>query len=231
MRNLSLARLKKYVNAYNIRADGVLEKDDLIERIIAIRVGPPSIIASIVSDFLLIGEWMSTIRQRGNAAVTLHLLYCVCSISIYRASTGSIQFPTVELGDPAGCSQDVRSHNLYTPPHRESLLAIPLLISLAQTLIQTDSKGRHLGRRERRLILRLRPRHSRNLSLARSHTITHVQLLLRWQHQDPSIPVRATIIHRSLDLTRFVPVTATRLIQRPAHRPPHLYRLSMNYWQ
>ncbi|KAH9985499.1 hypothetical protein BJV77DRAFT_1061968 [Russula vinacea] len=37
LRNISLARLKKYVDAYNIRADGVLEKDDLIERIIAAR--------------------------------------------------------------------------------------------------------------------------------------------------------------------------------------------------
>ncbi|KAI0296377.1 hypothetical protein BC826DRAFT_1091102 [Russula brevipes] len=37
LRNLSLARLKKYVNAYNISADGVLEKDDLIERIMAAR--------------------------------------------------------------------------------------------------------------------------------------------------------------------------------------------------
>jgi len=38
LRNLSLARLKRYVNAYNIKADGVLEKDDLIEKIIAVRV-------------------------------------------------------------------------------------------------------------------------------------------------------------------------------------------------
>lgn len=37
LRNLSLARLKKYVDAYNIGADGVLEKDDLIERIISVR--------------------------------------------------------------------------------------------------------------------------------------------------------------------------------------------------
>jgi hypothetical protein len=38
LRNLSLARLKKYVDAYNIKADGVLEKDDLIQKIMAIRV-------------------------------------------------------------------------------------------------------------------------------------------------------------------------------------------------
>ena len=51
MRNLSLARLKKYVNAYNIRSDGVLEKDDLIERIIGVRVRASSNIASIVAIF------------------------------------------------------------------------------------------------------------------------------------------------------------------------------------
>jgi len=38
LRSLSLARLKRYVDAYNIKAEGVLEKDDLIEKIIAIRV-------------------------------------------------------------------------------------------------------------------------------------------------------------------------------------------------
>lgn len=37
LRGLSLARLKKYVVAYNIKTDGVLEKDDLIEKIIAAR--------------------------------------------------------------------------------------------------------------------------------------------------------------------------------------------------
>jgi hypothetical protein len=51
LRNLSLARLKKYVDAYNIRADGVLEKDDLIEKIIAIRVCSYFNIASIVANF------------------------------------------------------------------------------------------------------------------------------------------------------------------------------------
>jgi hypothetical protein len=38
LRSLSLTRLKKYVDAYNIKTDGVLEKDDLIEKIIAARV-------------------------------------------------------------------------------------------------------------------------------------------------------------------------------------------------
>ena len=38
LRNLALTRLKKYVDAYNIKTDRVLEKDDLIEKIIAARV-------------------------------------------------------------------------------------------------------------------------------------------------------------------------------------------------
>ena len=33
-----MTRLKKYVDAYNITTDGVLEKDDLIEKILAARV-------------------------------------------------------------------------------------------------------------------------------------------------------------------------------------------------
>ncbi|KAI9509022.1 hypothetical protein F5148DRAFT_1349640 [Russula earlei] len=37
LRTLSLARLKKYVDAYNISPDGVLEKDDLIAKIISVR--------------------------------------------------------------------------------------------------------------------------------------------------------------------------------------------------
>lgn len=36
-----MARLKKYVDAYNIKTEGVLEKDDLIEKIIAARVSVP----------------------------------------------------------------------------------------------------------------------------------------------------------------------------------------------
>jgi hypothetical protein len=51
LRHLSLARLKKYVDAYNIRADGVIEKDDLIERIIAIRVSLSSYHQFIFVDF------------------------------------------------------------------------------------------------------------------------------------------------------------------------------------
>ena len=38
LKSLSLARLKKYVDAYNIKVEGILEKDELISRIIASRV-------------------------------------------------------------------------------------------------------------------------------------------------------------------------------------------------
>jgi len=51
LRKLSLARLKKYVDAYNISADGVLEKDDLIERIIAVRVSVSSYSTFVFVDF------------------------------------------------------------------------------------------------------------------------------------------------------------------------------------
>ncbi|ETW77980.1 hypothetical protein HETIRDRAFT_435892 [Heterobasidion irregulare TC 32-1] len=37
LKGLSLARLKKYVDAYNIKVEGILEKDELISRIIASR--------------------------------------------------------------------------------------------------------------------------------------------------------------------------------------------------
>lgn len=63
MRNLSLARLKRYVDSYNIKADGVLEKDDLIEKIIAIRVRASSNNIASVFAYPCLGEWMSTIRQ------------------------------------------------------------------------------------------------------------------------------------------------------------------------
>jgi hypothetical protein len=132
---------------------------------------------------LLIGERVSIVCQRGTTAIVSHLLQRVCSISFYRISTGSTQFPMVELVDPAGYSQGVKSHNLYSPLHRESLLAIPLQISLVQILIHLDS--------EERLPI-LTSRHSLNILLARSHTLTHAQLPLRWQHQEPSIPPRTT---------------------------------------
>lgn len=66
-----MARLKKYVDAYNIGADGVLEKDDLIERIISLRVSVSSYCAFIFVDFR-VGEWMFTIRKRGTESVFIY---------------------------------------------------------------------------------------------------------------------------------------------------------------
>lgn len=53
LRNISLARLKKYVDAYNIGADGVIEKDDLIQRIIAVRVSASSYCPFLSVDFVI----------------------------------------------------------------------------------------------------------------------------------------------------------------------------------
>jgi hypothetical protein len=175
---------------------------------------------------------MSTIRQRGTAAVLL-LLHCICSVSVYRASTGSTQFPMVGLVDPEGCFQGVKSHKMYSPLYRDNLLATPLRISPVQILTHPDNKDHRLGREERHLILSIR--RNRNRPLACSHTL-HIKPL-QWQHQDRSRPARATYLHRSLGLTGPVPpvrvlcpVVATRLIQRPAHHPPpRLHPLLTNY--
>jgi len=147
-------------------------------------------------------------------------------MDVYRTpmstSTGSIQFPTAELVDPEGCSQGAMSHNQYNPDHRDNLLAAPLRISPVQILTHLYNRDHHLGR-EYHLILSIR-RH-RNHPLPCRHTLLHIKPL-RWQHQD-RVPVRATYLHRSLALTVPVPpvgvlcpVVATRLVQRPAQRPP-----------
>jgi hypothetical protein len=178
---------------------------------------------------------MSAIRQRGTAAMPFLLLRCPCSISVYRASIESTQFPTVELVDPGGCFQGVKNYNLHSPLHRDNRLATR--ISLVQILTHLDNRDRRLSREERRLILSLR--HRRNLSLVRSriHTLPHIKRLLRWQHQDLSMPPRATYPPFSLALTGPVPLVkvlclavATQPIQRPAHHPPHhLHPLLTNY--
>ena len=163
---------------------------------------------------------MPTIRQRGTAAVLL-LLPCIYSISMHRLSTGKTQFPTVELVDPEGCSQGVKSHNLCNQLHRDNLLTMPLRISPVQILTHLGNRDHRLSREESRLVLSIR-RH-RNHPLVCSHTL-HIKPLQR-QHQDRSIPPRATYLHRSLTLTGPVPpvlcpVVATRLIQRHAHNLP-----------
>jgi len=176
---------------------------------------------------------MSTIRQRGTVTVLL-LLHYICSVLVYRASTGSTQFPTVELVDPEVCFQGVKSHNLYNLLYRDNLLTTPLRISPVLILTHLDNREHRLGREERRLILSIQRHHNR--PLACTHTLLRTKPL-RWQHQDRSIPPRAMYLHRSLALTGPVPpvrvpcpVVATRLIQRPAHHPPpRLYPLLTTY--
>lgn len=41
LKSLPLAKLKKYVNAYNIKIDRAVEKDDFIDAILDARVRPP----------------------------------------------------------------------------------------------------------------------------------------------------------------------------------------------
>src|SRR5713101_8310067 len=94
---------------------------------------------------------MSTIRQRGTAAV-LPRLRCIYSVSVYRTSTGNTQFPTAELVDPEGCFQGVKSRNLCHPLHRDNLLLTPLRISPVQILTHLDNRDHPLGREESRLI-------------------------------------------------------------------------------
>ena len=174
---------------------------------------------------------MSTILQRGNVAVLL--MHCICSVSVYRTSTGRTQFPTAELVDLGGCFQGVKSRNLYSPLHRDNVLATPLRISPVQILTHLYNRDHRLGREERRLILSIRKH--RNHPPACSHTL-HTKPL-RWQHQDRSIPPRAMYLHLSIAPTEPVapvrvlcPVVATRRIQRPAHHLPHRrYPLLTNY--
>ena len=163
----------------------------------------------------------------------LLLLHYIYSVPIYRASTGKTQSPTVELVDPEGCFQGVKSHNLYNPLHRDNLLTTALRISPVRILTHLYNRDHRPGREERRLILSIR-RH-RNHPLICSHTL-HIKPL-RWQPQDRNIPPRATYLRRSPALTEPVPpvrvlcpVVATRLIRRPVHHPPpRLYPPLTNY--
>lgn len=47
LRTLPLARLKKYVDAYHLKADQVVEKDDLVDILIAARVSTSALTAQI----------------------------------------------------------------------------------------------------------------------------------------------------------------------------------------
>jgi hypothetical protein len=46
---MPLSKLRKYVEAYNIKVDRAVEKDDLIDGMIAARVGPRSYICGVSS--------------------------------------------------------------------------------------------------------------------------------------------------------------------------------------
>lgn len=165
------------------------------------------------------------------------MLYPVCSLLVCRVSTGSTRFPTAELVGPAGCSQGVRKHNLHSLLPRHNLRLFPLQISLVQISIHLDNRDRRLGREGQHLILQLR--RSRNLPLARIHTLLNGQLL-RWRPLGPSTPPRATHRTNSLAPARLIPLVrarrlamATRPIQHPVHlqlpRHRRLYPLSTSY--
>lgn len=62
---LPLARLKKYANAYNIKVNGVLEKDDLINALISVRVGFPALFDNGVEHSVVSGaKWLSSPYKR-----------------------------------------------------------------------------------------------------------------------------------------------------------------------
>ena len=67
LKSLSLGKLRKYADAYNLRSDQIIiEKDDLVDRLMSYRV---SLAASIGIPHQLISyaemEWVSTSGERG----------------------------------------------------------------------------------------------------------------------------------------------------------------------
>ena len=44
LKSLSLGKLRKYAGAYNLRPDHIIEKDDLVDRLMSYRVGPTATI-------------------------------------------------------------------------------------------------------------------------------------------------------------------------------------------
>lgn len=64
LKSLSLGKLKKYADAYNLRSDQIIEKDDLVDKLMAYRVSlvvPISIHRSFTS-YVEMGR-MSTSRE------------------------------------------------------------------------------------------------------------------------------------------------------------------------
>ena len=44
LKSLPLGKLKKYADAYSLRPDHIIEKDDLVDRLMSYRVGPAAVI-------------------------------------------------------------------------------------------------------------------------------------------------------------------------------------------
>ena len=66
LKSLSLGKLKKYADAYNLRPDHIIEKDDLVDRLMSYRVSlviPIQIPRSLILHAET--EWMFTSRERG----------------------------------------------------------------------------------------------------------------------------------------------------------------------
>jgi hypothetical protein len=218
LRNISLARLKKYVDAYNIGADGVIEKDDLIQRIIAVRVSVSSYRPFLFVDFVIRIMGACHTQTRCEHVFVL-LVYSVCSHSTCRPSTGGTLSPMAGLVDHVDCSQGVRGRHLYNPPH-DNLPVIRRPVSPVQISIRLDRRDRLLGSNEDRL-----------------PTLPHVQLRLRWLLIEPIQPLRLTYRTRSLAPRRLMardrapgPVMATRLIQQPVQYQPLLQYLLHPLW-
>lgn len=64
LKTLPLAKLKRYVAAYNIKIDRAVEKEDLIDAMVAARVSHPMPLHA--KTYWTTGtEWLSLIRERG----------------------------------------------------------------------------------------------------------------------------------------------------------------------
>ena len=202
-----MARLKKYVDAYNIGADGVIEKDDLIQRIIAVRVSVSSFRPFLFVDFVIRIMDACRTQTRYEHGFIL-LVYVVCSLSSRRPSTGDTLSRMAGLVDHVDCSQGVRGRHLYNLP-LDNLPVIRPLLSPVQISIRLDRRDRLLGHEDR------------------LPTLPHVQLRLRWLVLGPSQPLRLTYRTRSLAPRRLM---ATRLIQQPVQYQPLLHHLLHPLW-
>jgi hypothetical protein len=79
LRSLSLGKLRKYADAYNLRPDHIIEKDDLVDRLMSYRVGPTATIK--------IPHSLSITPGRDRTDVYLQRMRYVIALSINRSST------------------------------------------------------------------------------------------------------------------------------------------------